>query len=309
MSAAGKGYASAVVGPMADGNPAVPIRHMDFGFDKAPLNPHFYDDNAFASAFFMAFSAVIPQGERFFIEAVRHYRKRIHDPELQARVTGFIGQEAMHGKEHDAANNAYSRMGYPVMRLDRLTRDGLRRLSKVLPKPARLSVTVALEHYTAIISEYVLGHADVHEKFDRQTADFVLWHMMEETEHKAVAYDVYERHVGSYALRAGTMIPTTVILIAALASMQVMLMASDGSLRNPRLWRQHLHGFAMIYGPRGLFGKVAPKLLDYFKPGFHPNHHDTTVLLDKFQEKFFGEAGELREQLLKTVIPPVRRAA
>lgn len=306
MNTAGK---SGIAGPMADGNPAVPIRHMDFGFDKSPMNPHFYDDNAFASAFFMAFSAMIPQGERFFIEAVRHYRKRIDDPELQARVTGFIGQEAMHGKEHDAANNAYSRMGYPVIRMDRLTRDGLRRLSKVLPKPARLSATVALEHYTAIISEYVLGSAAVHEKFDRQTGDFVLWHMMEETEHKAVAYDVYEKYVGSYALRAGTMIPATVILIAALASMQMMLMVSEGSLRNPRLWRQHLRGFAMIYGPRGLFGTVAPKILDYFKPGFHPNHHDTTALLEKFQEKFFGEAGELREQLLKTVIPPVRRVA
>jgi hypothetical protein len=293
----------------AAGNPAVPIRHMDFGFDKAPLNAYFYDDNAFASDFFMAFSAVIPQGERFFIEAVRHYRARIDDPELQARVTGFIGQEAMHGKEHDAANAAFTRMGYPVQRLDTLTRDGLRLLAKILPPAAQLSVTVALEHYTAIISEYVLGAADVHEKFDRKTADFVLWHMMEETEHKAVAYDVYEKYVGSYALRAGIMIPTTAILIAALAGMQLTLMASDGSLRNPRLLRRHLRGFGMIYGPRGLFGKVAPRLLDYFKPGFHPDHHDTTALLEKFREKFFGADGELKQQLLKTIVPSSRTAA
>lgn len=292
-----------------DGNPVVPIRHMDFGFDRAPLKAHFYDDNAFASAFFMAFSAVIPQGERFFIESVRHYRERIADPVLQARVTGFIGQEAMHGKEHDAANAAYTKMGYPVRRLDRFTRNGLRRLAKVLPKPARLSVTVALEHYTAVISEYVLGNERVSGKFDRETAGFVLWHMMEETEHKAVAYDVYERHVGSYALRAGIMIPTTVVLVAVLAAMQARLMASDGSLANPRLWRKHLRGFAMIYGPRGLFGKVAPRVLDYFKPGFHPNQHDTTVLLEELRERFFGADGELNEKLRKTIVPPVNKAA
>jgi predicted metal-dependent hydrolase len=145
--------------------------------------------------------------------------------------------------------------------------------------------------------------------FDKQVGDFVLWHMMEETEHKAVAYDVYEKVIGSYALRAGTMIPTTVILIAALASMQVVLMASDGTLLNPRLLRQHAKGFGMIYGPRGLFGSVLPHLLDYFKPGFHPNDHDTSKLLARFSEKFFGERGELNRNLGKVVVPKVRKAA
>lgn len=290
-------------------NPAVPIRHMDFGFDNAQLKARFYDDNAFASAFFMAFSAVIPHGERFFIESVRHYRSRLHDPELDARVTGFIGQEAMHGKEHDAVNEAYDRMGYPVGRLDRITHMGLKVLARYLPKAAQLSTTVALEHYTAIISEYMLGSKELQAGFDKQMGDFVLWHMMEETEHKAVAYDVYEKMIGSYALRAGTMIPTTVILIAALASMQAVLMASDGTLFNPRLLRQHAKGFGMIYGPRGLFGSVLPHLLDYFKPGFHPNDHDTSELLARFSERFFGERGELNRNLGKVVVPKVRKAA
>jgi predicted metal-dependent hydrolase len=289
-------------------NPPVPIRHMDFGFDTAPLKAHFYDDNAFASAFFMAFSAVIPHGERFFIESVRHYRKRIKDPELDARVTGFIGQEAMHGKEHDAANAAYVRMGYPVHKLDRFTKRGLRFLAKRLPAAFQLSTTVALEHYTAIISEYVLGSEQVQDGFDARVGNFVLWHMMEETEHKAVAFDVYERAIGSYAIRAGTMVPTTVILIAVLASMQAVLMASDGSLFNLRLLRQHAKGFAAIYGPRGLFGSVLPHLLDYFKPGFHPNDHDTSLLLERFREKFFGAEGELNAQLQRTVMPKVRAA-
>jgi predicted metal-dependent hydrolase len=41
-----------------------------------------------------------------------------------------------------------------------------------------------------------------------------LWHALEENEHKTVAYDVYEKVVGSYALRVGIMIPTTVIFFA-----------------------------------------------------------------------------------------------
>lgn len=290
-------------------NPPVPVRHMDFGFEKAPLKRYFYDDNAFASTFYMAFSTVIPQGERFFIHSVRHFRDRIADPELEARVTGFIGQEAMHGKEHDAVNAAYEKMGYPMGRIDRSVRDGLRWLSKKLPKPAQLAVTVAAEHYTAIISEYMLTHDDVRAKFEPTVGNFVFWHMMEETEHKAVAYDVYEQCVGSYALRAGIMIPTTVVLIGALARLQLHLMKKDGSLRDPRQLRKHLQGFAEIYGPRGLFGSITPKLLDYFRPGFHPNDHDTEALLAQFKEKFFGADGMLKTQLKKTMTPQVRAAA
>ncbi|MCC2638692.1 MAG: metal-dependent hydrolase [Moraxellaceae bacterium] len=290
-------------------NPPVPIRHMDFGFEKQPLRRYFYDDNAFASAFYMAFSSVIPQGERFFIHSVRHYREQIGDAELEARVTGFIGQEAMHGKEHDAVNEAYEKMGFPLGRIDRSVRDGLRLLAKRLSKPTQLAFTVALEHYTAIISEFMLTHPEVRAKFDPAVGNFIFWHMMEETEHKAVAFDVYEKCVGSYALRVGTMIPTTVVLIAALANLQLYLLKTDQKRPMGGRWRDTLRGFSAIYGPRGLFGSVAPKLLDYFRPGFHPNDHDTRALLEEFREKFFGEQGELNEQLKKTVIPQVRSAA
>jgi len=290
-------------------NPPVPIRHMDFGFDQQALPRYFYDDNAFASAFYLAFSAVIPQGERFFIHSVRHYREQIREPGLEARVTGFIGQEAMHGKEHDAVNAAYEAMGFPLGHIDRFVRDGLRLLAKRLPKPAQLAFTVALEHYTAIISEYMLTHPELRAKFHPAVGNFIFWHMLEETEHKAVAFDVYEKCVGSYALRAGTMIPTTIVLIAALANLQLYVLARDTARPGRGRWRDDLRGFAAIYGPRGLFGSVAPRLLDYFRPGFHPNDHDTTALLEEFREKFFGRRGELTPQLKKTVMPSARAVA
>lgn len=290
-------------------NPPVPIRHMEFGFAQQPLKRHFYDDNAFASAFYMAFSAVIPQGERFFIHSVRHYRARIDEAALQVRVTGFIGQEAMHGKEHDAVNAVYEQMGFPLGRIDRAVRDAMRLLATTLPKPAQLAFTVALEHYTAIISEYMLSRPEVQAKFEPTVGKFIFWHMVEETEHKAVAFDVYERCVGSYALRVGTMIPTSFVLLAALAGLQLYLMTQDGVRPKRGRLRDSLRGFAAIYGPRGLFGQVLPKLLDYFRPGFHPNDHDTTALLEQFREKFFGAQGELRAQLQKTVTPEARAAA
>lgn len=289
---------------LQDQNPEVPVRHMNFGFGEQTLPKYFYDNNAFASTFFLAFSAVIPQGERFFIDSVRHFRKYITAPELLARVAGFIGQEAMHGKEHDAANAAYTAMGFPVRGIDRATRRALAQFQKHMPPAVQLSLTVALEHYTAIISEYTISRPDVQEKFADGIREFLLWHMMEEIEHKAVAFDVFEQTVGrglrGYALRAGTMVPVTIGLVGVLFYLQLILLRSDKSQKG---FLKHLSGAAQVYGPRGLYAGVLPRLLDYFKPGFHPNHHDTDALLIELRERLLGEHGSIRGRHLRTVRP------
>ena len=45
------------------------------------------------TTFFNTMSLFFPVGERFFIHAVRHYRDRITDPELQKDVAGFTPRD------------------------------------------------------------------------------------------------------------------------------------------------------------------------------------------------------------------------
>jgi len=279
--------------------PAIPVRHVDFGFGSHELPRYFYDNDPFATTFFMAFSLVIPQGERFFIQSVRHYLQDIDDLSLRARVAGFIGQEGMHGREHDAANAAYDAMGFPSAPVER----GIRRLLRTvgrLPKPVQLAFTTALEHFTAIISYDVVGTREVNRKFAPEVRDFILWHMMEELEHKAVAYDVYRTRVGSYLIRSGTMIPIALGLFPVLTRIQLFLLRADGQ---PFSWRRHRRGVAAIYGRDGLFWRIFPNLLDYFRPGFHPDDHDSTQMLARMKTELLGERGRLGARLGKTTIP------
>ena len=79
----------------------------------SPWLRHWHGGDAFKSHFFDAMSLLFPDGERFFIDAVRAYRDQVTDPQQQAQIRGFIGQEAHHSREHQHYSEALRESGYP----------------------------------------------------------------------------------------------------------------------------------------------------------------------------------------------------
>src|SRR5690606_41942592 len=54
------------------------------------------------------------------------------------------------------------------------------------------SKTCALEHFTAMLAETILEHPEMLEGMDERVLPLWLWHAVEESEHKSVAFDVYQ---------------------------------------------------------------------------------------------------------------------
>src|SRR5438874_7265449 len=104
----------------------VPTRRISFEESLQDLRTHFAaDGDLILSHLAAAMSAVFPDGEDFFVRSVRHFRDQITDPVLKRQVAGFIGQEAMHGREHRALNDRLDELGYPVKTFERITKRGL----------------------------------------------------------------------------------------------------------------------------------------------------------------------------------------
>ena len=76
----------------------IPARLMDFPLPEHSPAFAFFGGNALASSLFAVFSAIFPPGERFFVESVRRFRDSTNDETLKAQISGFIGQEAIHGR-------------------------------------------------------------------------------------------------------------------------------------------------------------------------------------------------------------------
>src|SRR4051812_44791243 len=82
----------------------IPRRRLDLAFDPAAVPESFYAGDPALTQVWAALSLVFPDGERFFVESVAHYRDRLDDPELSRAVKGFAAQEGMHAREHAAFN-------------------------------------------------------------------------------------------------------------------------------------------------------------------------------------------------------------
>ena len=132
---------------------------------KFNLNPAkaltWHRDGLNVSQFLNTMSLFFPVGERFFIDSVRNYRDQITDPELKKAVTAFIGQEAMHGREHDEYNNYVADSGIPLHAQEEVVTQLLNAVQAYTPKAFQLSATVALEHLTAILGGGLLDLPEI----------------------------------------------------------------------------------------------------------------------------------------------------
>jgi predicted metal-dependent hydrolase len=270
----------------------VPTRRVSFEESLRNVPKHFAaDGDLIESHLAVCMSAVFPDGEDFFVRSVRHYRDRITDPALKRQVSGFIGQESVHGREHRALNDRFAELGYDTKRMERITRRGLAFRERVAPPISNLASTAALEHFTATLAELLLGSEEVRERFgDEAVRNVFVWHALEESEHKAVAFDVYKAVGGSERMRVVTMKLTRLGFVVGMSvSVLLSVLGDREAYRNGNLRRSVKR---MRRSP--LFTKqVWRDLCDYDRPDFHPDDRDTEALTAEWRERLFGEDGTL----------------
>jgi predicted metal-dependent hydrolase len=262
-----------------------PVRHMDF--DLRGINKHFINNDPVSSLLWIAFQAYFPEGEAFFVDSVRDMRDQVKGELLQKDISAFIGQEAMHGKEHAVANEELRRQGIDIAPLDRAMAKTRSLANKYMPKRLRLAFTAAAEHYTGVIGSQVARRDDFRASIvDDRIKALLIWHAMEETEHRAVAFDVYQNTGGSYFTRALAMTVLSVGIGPIVFAGMLHCARQDGQLSNLGSWGRFLKNY---WGPNGFFSELLPELLDYYRLDFHPNDGDAQEILQTLRRELCAE--------------------
>jgi predicted metal-dependent hydrolase len=274
----------------------VPTRRMAFEESFNDVPKHFAEDGDLISSHLTSsLSAVFPDGEDFFVRSVRRFRDQITDPDLKRQVNGFIGQEAMHGREHRAFNDRLAKLGYPTKRFERFVKRALAIRERLLSDKSNLAVTAALEHFTATLAELVLTSEETRAQIGHEAVkDLFVWHALEESEHKAVAFDVYKAVGGSERTRVFTMNVFRFGFVAGMTMMVILSLLGDRATYRPgnlrRSWRK-------VRESPFMSKVIWLQLKDYNRPNFHPDDRDTTGLVDQWRTELFGEQGTLNDKL------------
>lgn len=258
-----------------------PVRRMDFDFTN--INRHFINHDPASSHVWTAFQAYFPEGEQFFVDAVRDAKKWVKDESLLREISAFIGQEAMHGKEHLQANAELKHQGINVNGWDARTRWARKKLNKLLSVKARLAGTAAVEHYTAVIAEHIMKSDEFHNMIvDPTIKNLIYWHAMEESEHRAVAFDTHKAVGGTYAQRAIAMTVVSIGIGPVVLAAMLSCMKQDGQLYNVKSWLKFTN---LYFGGPGVFRKLIPDLLKFYKPGFHPMQANMDASMKLWKER------------------------
>lgn len=284
--------------PVASPSVVSPIttRRMSFeeSFEEVPR--HFGADGDLLSSHIAAcLSSVFPDGEDFFVRSVRSFRGEIADPILAQQMRGFIGQEAIHGREHRAFNRRLAELGYPTRFIEGVTERLLALADRVLSRKARLAVTAALEHYTATLAEQLLRDDQTKALFGQpKVLELFLWHALEESEHKTVAFDVYRAVGGTERMRRVVMDVVTVGFLGGVGLIVGLSLLTDRATYNPvRLVRS----FRRLLRSPIVSADLWRELRAYNRSGFHPSDRDAAELLETWRERLFGADGALNDRL------------
>ena len=283
---------------------AIPVRHPVFDLSEVVAGD-WHSGDPFKTAFFNALSLTFPLGERLFIDSVRAFEDRLAPGPLSETVRSFIGQEAVHAREHQQLNEMLcAARGYDLEWLERPQRERIEWAKGNLSPFRWLAVTVALEHLTAILADGILTDPSWLEGAEPRMAALWRWHAVEETEHKAVTFDVYRAVGGWEHARAGALrLMTTQLARDVLRNMNRMLV-SDGHRWDLAMWTR---GLGFLLGPRGVLRGLRGQWKAFRAPDFHPWQHDNRALVAAWEREARDAAG--RPSDAWTVPGGSRRAA
>ena len=261
---------------MTDVAPAtIRPRNPPFALERVPR--HWLGGHPVATHIANAVNLLFPAGERFFVRSVHHYAGQLRDPALRAQVQGFFGQEGRHANAHEKYFDVMRGHG---LRIDRFLavyeKIAFGMIEPAAPPALRLAVTVALEHFTAILAEDALT-GDMMSFAHPEMARLLAWHAAEEIEHKSVAFDVLRAVNPSYALRMAGMGLATLALAAFWAAGTAVLLAQERERGVPvvRAFRE----LRAANGERRIARDVFLRgIRAYLRRDFHPAQHDNARL-------------------------------
>ena len=264
---------------MNDGEILVRKMAFDFPNDMPVVFIRDAPEDSFLNA---ALSLLLPYLEPYLIRTMKAARPHVSDERLAHDLDQFVGQEGQHYRQHMLFNQHFHRAGYEGLKdLELEVEADYRGFSADRPLGFNLAYAEGFEALTSAMA-CAFTHQDT-SAWHPSALDLFQWHLIEELEHRCVAFDVYEHVVGRYLyrLRVGFFAQRHLLRFMDRAT-KVMLRA------HPEYRRGH---YKRMFGlHRRFFRDLAWPWLRSFSPGYNPRNIPLPARVHELAARYTSEA-------------------
>lgn len=256
----------------------ITVRRMTFEVpDPEDFEPVYMAGNAAASYSFTGLGLYVALLEPFIVKSLRRVLDQVSDPTLKDEVDRFCRQEAQHYQQHERFNAVVLAQDYPGLpeRVERLAEDFRSYLADRSDK-FRVGFVEGFESQTTQGAlEILTSRICDHPRTDPRFGHLFRWHMLEEIEHRNVAFDIYQHLYGDYLFRARMCWFAQRHMSRFIGDCVRIMSAADVSRHGARCRVGPLMRTLMALQP-------LPKQIRSMLPGYSPHHYrvpDTVAAL------------------------------
>jgi len=242
----------------------IEVRKIPFAF-PSDLRPHWHPEDPALSQLINGASVLLPYMEPFIIDAIREALKQVTDSALRQEAKAWIGQESHHFAQHRRFNEVLI-AHYPQLRAREREIEQEYHALRQRSLKYRVAYTAGFETLALATSHTILAdRAYLLCGADPAVASLWLWHVVEEIEHKNLAFDIYQQLYGDYWYRIYGMFAALVHLFRLVRGSYIVLLKADG------LWGKWKTRWAIKKFAFRFFGSALPGILRHALPWHHPS--------------------------------------
>ena len=247
---------------------SITIRRPRLSF-LARMNPVFVEGQPELSYVLLGLSLSLPYLEPFVIRTMKSSKLRVTDPALREAIDLLSAQEAQHVRLHTRFNKAVCEKFPELEALEQELAQDCQRFTETRSLEWRLAYVEGVEAFTVALAGFLFEEQLLRDA-EPNVRDLFEWHILEELEHRSVAFDVHRHLNGSYLQRAA------VGLYAQWHFCRFVIRATRAMLAHDLAHgRDHGGKVATRSRMRPLLAKVArglvPKVLRSFSPRYSPH--------------------------------------
>jgi len=243
------------------------VRKMPFEFAD-DIRPHWNPAKVEWSHMVNGASLAMPYLEPFLMRTLSKAVKQIESDQLRREVKWYMQQEGQHYQQHRKFNDTLIQNGYTeLVEIEHLMQETYQQLEKRRSHKFCMAYAAGFESMALAVGHWLINDRKfLFEGSDARVASLILWHFVEEIEHKNVAFDAYQAVYGGYFTRVYAM------FYATLHVMKFSRLAYKVMLKKDGLWNKLSSRWKLMKMISLFTRKVLPKMLLSCMPFHHPSH-------------------------------------